>query len=180
MIDELLSLVKNDQVMDYYEKNFKTVCSKLSDRSEDGNVESMSVERVGCALIQSLCMDSNMGEINSKIYHFCFQWLKYYLMTSNHESLALRQNKLLKLRICHNLGLIFCKISDIDVTNQCIELFIQLLQGGNVLAQKCVNKFIEQNEQLRFLDKLRLLVVSQADSQMQLVRTSMDFVVGAG
>lgn len=153
LVTELYNMLKSEEFLLHYEKNFKSICTKLSEFQVNGEPDDrMRVERIGCALIQSLCNDRNMVSINSRMYLFCFKWLKYYLMSSrNLEDLRERQNLLLSYKLSYNLSLIFKKLKDTEVTVECIDMYINLLNGRNQTAQMSIISDITSDKSQEFL-----------------------------
>ena len=83
VVDQINLILRDDKLISHYESNFEKICKRLS--TEEGNDpggDKLTVERVGCALIQSLCVDPNMDNMNSRMYLFCFKWLRFYLNES--------------------------------------------------------------------------------------------------
>jgi hypothetical protein len=153
LVTELYNMLKSGEFLLHYEKNFKSICTKLSEFQVNGETDDrMKVERIGSALIQSLCNDRNMTNINSRMYLFCFKWLKYYLMVRrNLDDLRERQNLLLSYKISYNLYLIFKNLNDPDVTIECIDLYINLLNGRNPTSQKAIISDITSDKNYEFL-----------------------------
>lgn len=155
VVDELYNLLKSEDFSQHYEKNFKIICSKLGESSTTENGEMMKIQRIGCALIQSLCNDPKMVNINSRMYHFCFKWLKYYLRSSkNLSDLKERQDELLGYKISANLHMIFGRLQDVEVTIECIDLYINLLKGRNRNAQETIVKDMVIDQARLFLNML--------------------------
>jgi hypothetical protein len=167
LVTELYNMLKSEEFLLHYEKNFKNICTKLSDTHFNGELDDrMRVERIGCALIQSLCNDRNMVSINSRMYLFCFKWLKYYLMSSRSlEDLRIRQNLLLSYKISYNLHLIFKNLKDPEVTVECIELYINLLNGRNTTAQKTIISDITRDKNLDFM----VILMSRMRREIELI-----------
>lgn len=176
VIDQLNLILRDDKLISHYESNFEKICYRLSREQLGDSEDRITVERVGCALIQSLCLDPNMESMNSRMYLFCFKWLRYYLNSSTDaKDLNRRQNRLLKMQTCYNLGFIFCKYSDIEVQSDCIELYIALLEGKNSKTQRTMFRFISNNKGLNFLEHLMRLMKKEVEQVIEACKDSVDF-----
>lgn len=176
LVTELNHMLKSEEFLKHYEHNFKSICKKLSEFQVNGEPDDrMRVERIGCALIQSLCNDRNMVSINSRMYLFCFKWLKYYLMSSRSlEDLRERQNLLLSYKISHNLSLIFRNLKDPEVTVECIDMYINLLNGRNANAQKTIMADVTSDKSFEFLVTLMARMRTEIESIVDQSRRYQD------
>lgn len=143
----------------------------------------MSVGRIGCALVQSLCTDLEaIDSINPRMFQFSFKWIRHFLRGDKDKfsrsqqksgaqlrqgdpdrELRRRQNNLIQMGVLENLAQIFTRVTDNSILKEVVELFTQLLEKRNRKAQDTILKFLSKSESTVFLEKMMKLLKGDSD-----------------
>lgn len=160
MIFELQKILKDEKVMNYYEKNFEQICAKLGETC--GSEENMSIEGIGCALVRSLVKEKAGDKINTRMYLFSFKWLQFYL-NSGSGTLLERQTKLCRLQLPEYLCILFCQLNNGSVILASLQLLILLLKDNCKKTQSMLYKLLTQRRELDFFAKLHRMAWTEGD-----------------